>query len=411
MAERRKLSVYIVDDSATQAHIARALLEKEGHTVITNSSSVDALRDIPGRRPDCVLMDIMMPELDGYGLCRRLRAMAELGETKLVMMSTKAYPFERKRAVEMGAHGYFVKPLHPAAFVAQLERLVADTLTMTFWGVRGTLPISRKDSQRYGGNTSCASLSFPDGRLVVFDAGTGIKALSDALMAAKRSRIEGTIFISHPHWDHIHALPFFVPFYVPGNHFEVCGASHGDITVEALISAQMDGVYFPITVREFAASMTYRDLGEGAFEIGRVTVKTMLLAHPGNCLGYRLLYGGRSICYVTDNELYPPDSEFYSDEYVQRLAHFTRDADVLITDCTYTDEEYPRKMGWGHSSVSQVADLAVRAGVKTLYLFHHDPDHNDATVDAKLARVRDLLAGRGAATTVLAPAELEEFEI
>jgi phosphoribosyl 1,2-cyclic phosphodiesterase/CheY-like chemotaxis protein len=411
MPRGRRLSVYIVDDSQIQAGIARALLEKAGHAVIVNHSSRDALRDIPARRPDCVLMDIMMPDLDGYELCRRLRAMTELEQTRLVMMSTKAYPFERKRAAEMGAHGYFVKPLHPAEFVSQLARLVADTLTMTFWGVRGTLPISRQDSRHYGGNTSCVSVGFPDGRLVVFDAGTGIKALSNALMAAKRNRIEGTIFISHPHWDHINALPFFGPFYGAGNQFEICGPSHGDITMRELISAQMDGVYFPITVREFAASVTYRDLGEGEFEMGRIRVKTMLLTHPGNCLGYRLDYGGRSICYVTDNELYPPDSEFYSEEYVERLADFTRDADVLITDCAYTDEEYARKIGWGHSPVSQVADLAGRARVKTLYLFHHDPDQSDTVVDAKLAQARDLLGARGAATTVLAPAELAEFEV
>lgn len=411
MARGRRLSVYIVDDSRMQADIARALLEKAGHRVVSNPSSLDALRDIPAQRPDCVLMDIMMPELDGYELCHRLRGMTELRDTKLVMMSSKAYPFERKRALEMGAHGYFVKPLHPAAFVSELEQLVADTLVMTFWGVRGTLPISRADSLRYGGNTSCASISFPDGRLVVFDAGTGIKALSDALMAAKRSRVEGTIFISHPHWDHINALPFFAPFYVAGNQFEICGASHGDTTMQALISAQMDGVYFPITVREFAASVTYRDLREGEFQIGRMAIKTMLLSHPGNCLGYRLRYGGRSICYVTDNELYPQDSQFYSEEYAERLAEFAYEADILITDCTYTDEEYPRKMGWGHSSASQVADLAWRAVVKTLCLFHHDPDQSDAAIDAKLARVRDLLATRGAATMVLAPAEREGLEV
>ncbi len=404
------LKVYIVDDSAVQTDIAKALLEKAGHAVTINRSSADALRDIPARRPDCVLMDIMMPEIDGYELCRRLRSMPDLAHTKLLMMSTKAYPFERKRAFELGASGYFTKPLHPASFAAELERLVGDTLTMTFWGVRGTLPISRKDSMRYGGATSCMSLDFPDGRLFVFDAGSGIKALSDALMAAKRTRIDGKILISHPHWDHINALPFFTPFYVQGNQFEICGASHGDITTRDLISAQMDGVYFPVTVREFAADVTYRDLGEGEFEVGGVKVKTMLLRHPGNCLGFRLFHGGRSICYVTDNELYDPGSEFYSDEYVERLAEFARDADALITDCTYTDEAYSRKTGWGHSSVSQVADLARRARPKTLYLIHHDPDDNDDIIDAKLAQVREFLSTRGIATTVLAPVEREEFE-
>jgi phosphoribosyl 1,2-cyclic phosphodiesterase/ActR/RegA family two-component response regulator len=407
----RPLNIYVVDDSAVQTEIAKALLEKAGHVVTTNRSSADALRDIPVKRPDCVIMDIMMPEIDGYDLCRRIRSMPELAGTKVFMMSTKAFPFERKRAAELGASGYFTKPLNPASFVYELERLLADTMTLSFWGVRGTLPISRKDSLRYGGATSCVSVAFPDGRLFVFDAGSGIKALSDSLLAAKRSRIDGTILISHPHWDHINALPFFVPFYMQGNQFEICGASHGDITMRDLISAQMDGVYFPVTVREFAASITYRDLGEGDYTIGGVTVKTMLLSHPGNCLGYRLTYGGRSLCYVTDNELFDPGSEFYSDEYVDRLVGFARDADVLITDCTYTDDVYPRKVGWGHSSVSQVVELAARARPKTLYLIHHDPDDTDEVIDSKFASARALLAARGSSTAVVVPAERTEIEV
>ena len=407
----RPLQVTLVDDSPIQANIARALLEKAGHTVVTYRSGREALRAIPGRPPDCVLMDVMMPEIDGYELCRQLHAMPALAGTKLFMMSTKAYPFERKRAVEMGASGYFVKPLHPATFVPDLERLVRDMLAVTFWGVRGTLPISRKDSLRYGGNTSCVGLDFPDGRLFVFDAGTGIKALSDALLAARRTRIDGTIFISHPHWDHINALPFFAPFYTQGNRFEICGPSHGNVTMQDLISAQMDGVYFPVTVREFAASLSYRDLAEGQFEIGGVRVRTMLLSHPGNCLGYRVEYGGRTFCYVTDNELYDAGSDFYSEEYVEHLAAFARDADMLVTDCTYADDDYPRKMGWGHSSPSQVADLAVRARVKSLYLIHHDPDHNDAAIEAKLERTRERVAAAGATTVVVAPPELAEYQL
>jgi phosphoribosyl 1,2-cyclic phosphodiesterase len=406
-----KLTVYIVDDSRTQADITRALLEKAGHEAIISTASQEALARVPAAKPDCVVFDLMMPGLDGYELCRRLRAMPELAGTRLVVVSSKAYPFERKRAFEMGADAYFVKPLAPATFAADVERLVAGTLTVHFWGVRGTLPVSRADSRRYGGNTLCVSVDFPDGRLFVFDAGTGIRALSDALLAHGRTRLDARVFISHPHWDHINTLPFFAPFYMQGNRFEVCGPSHGDITMRGLISAQMDGVYFPITTREFAADVQFRDLAEGEYDMGGVQVRTMLLSHPGNCLGYRLEYAGRRLCYVTDNELYPADSPFRSDEYVERLADFCRDADALITDTTYADEEYGRHMHWGHSSVSQVAELAWRARVRALYLVHHDPAQNDEAIDAKLAATQVWLAGRGAATRVAAPVELAQIEV
>jgi phosphoribosyl 1,2-cyclic phosphodiesterase len=406
-----KLTVYVVDDSRTQAEIARALLEKAGHEVIISTVSQEALVRIPAVKPDCVLFDLMMPGLDGYELCRRLRGMPDLATTKLVVVSSKAYPFERKRALEIGADAYFVKPLSPATFVADVERLVAGTLTVTFWGVRGTLPVSRPEARRYGGNTLSVSVDFPDGRLFVFDGGTGIRALSDALMASGRTRLDARVLISHPHWDHIIALPFFAPFYIQGNSFEVCGPSHGDITMRDLINGQMDSVYFPITTREFAADVHYRDLAEGTYDIGGVPVRTMLLSHPGNCLGYRLQHEGRSLCFVTDNELYPPDSPYRSDEYVERLVDFCRDTDALITDCTFGDAEYPRHMHWGHSSTSQVAELAWRAQARTLYLVHHDPSQNDDAIDAKLAAVEAWLAARGAPTKVAAPVERAQVQI
>ncbi|HEX3179038.1 MAG TPA: response regulator [Methylomirabilota bacterium] len=406
-----KLTVYVVDDSRTQAEITRALLEKAGHEAIISTASQEALARIPSVKPDCVLFDLMMPGLDGYDLCRRLRGIPELSHTRLVVVSSKAFPFERRRAFEMGADGYFVKPLAPATFTADLERLVAGTLTVSFWGVRGTLPVSRPDSRRYGGNTLCVSVDIPDGRLFVFDAGTGIRALSDALLAAGRTRLDARMLISHPHWDHINALPFFVPFYMQGNTFEICGPTHGDITMRGLISAQMDGVYFPITSREFAADVQYRDLAEGTYDIGGVAVRTVLLSHPGNCLGYRLEYAGRTLCYVTDNELYPADSPSRSEEYVERLVDFCRETDALITDCTYADDEYAKHVHWGHSSVSQVAELAWRARVRTLHLVHHDPGQSDADIDAKLAAAQAWLTAHGADTKVIAPVERAQMEL
>src|SRR5262249_41242076 len=134
-------------------------------------------------------------------------------------------------------------------------------------------------------------------------------------------------------------------------------------------------------------------------------------SHPGNCLGYRLEHAGRTLCYVTDNELYPADSSFRSDEYAERLVNFCRDADALITDCTYADEEYDKHIHWGHSSASQVAELAWRARAPSLSASLPNPGRPAPPIDAKLDRAQMWRAGRGASTHVAAPVDLAQIAV
>ncbi|MCK4534484.1 MAG: MBL fold metallo-hydrolase [Syntrophobacterales bacterium] len=293
----------------------------------------------------------------------------------------------------------------------EYKQIMEENIKLTFWGVRGTLPVPGRNTVRYGGNTSCVSLEFSKDNLFIFDAGTGIKELSNYFISEKHALTKATIFISHPHWDHINGLPFFAPLYTKGNEFEICGPSNGDMSMRKLISGQMDGVYFPINIKGFNAAVSFRNLGEERFDIDTIKIQTMFLNHPGKCLGYRLDYGNKSICYVTDNEIYPESSRLYSKNYVNKLADFVSDTDVLIIDCTYTDEEYEEKIGWGHSSVNQVAELANRARVKNLYLFHHDPDQSDDDIDNKLKMAQAILKKRGSSTICIAPKEKESFYI
>jgi ribonuclease BN (tRNA processing enzyme) len=137
----------------------------------------------------------------------------------------------------------------------------------------------------------------------------------------------------------------------------------------------------------------------------------MFLNHPGQCLGYRLDYKGRSFCYVTDNELYPRSSRLYDESYVRKLEKFVADTDVLITDSSYMAEEYERKVGWGHSSVNRAVEMADRARVKKLYLFHHDLDQTDDDIDNKLAIAQTILEKRGSSTICIAPKEGETFDV
>ena len=405
MAKNKKLKFYIVEDDADVIEFMTEILEAAGHSVVSNIDSGKAIAEIISQKPDFVIADLMMPGMDGLVLCKELRSRKELSDTKIVIVSAKAYDYDRKRAKEFGADGFIARPLRRETFIEKVNRIHEDKIELTFWGVRGTLPVPGQGSLKYGGNTSCVSMEFSKDQLFIFDAGTGIKVLSDHLMAQQRNRIEAEIFISHPHWDHINALPFFAPLYIPGSKLKFHGASHGNFSMEELISSQMDGVYFPITIQDFAANVSFNDLKEETFEVNGISIKTMLLSHPGYCLGYRVEYRGRSICYITDNELFMESSPHHDPGYVKKLISFINGTEVLITDCTYTDAEYESKIGWSHSSIGTVVDLAHRAEVKGLYLFHHDPDQNDDDIDAKLDTATSLLLEMKSKTKVLAPKE------
>lgn len=403
MTER--YSVHVVDDDPVMLALLVHCLSDAGFDVISANSGEEALDAILETRPDCVVLDIMMPGMDGLEVCRRLRAAPRLSNTKIVMMSGKTYEPDRRLALSLGADVFIPKPMDPDRFAEQLRRIVEDRIHMVFWGVRGTLPVPGPNTLRYGGNTSCVSLELNRGPLLVFDAGTGIKALSDHLMAGGRSRIDVKILLSHPHWDHINALPFFAPLYTRGNSVEIMGPCQGSKCVEDFLKDQMNGVYFPITAQEFGARVGYRNLREERFEIDRMTIRTMLLNHPGHCLGYRVQYDGRTICYITDNEIHPEHSGMRDQGYVDKLEGFIAGADVLIIDSTYMDGEYRERINWGHSPLSEVVGLAHRAGVGTFYLFHHDPDQDDDAIAAKLTEARSQLERLNSTTKCVAPVE------
>ena len=399
------MKFYLVDDDPDILALLKMLLVKAGHSVETNESSQQALKAIPSARPDCVITDLMMPEMDGFELCRELRRRPELQSMKIIVLSAKSYDFDRRRARELGADGYIVKPIVTETLLASIDEFVSEKMTLTYWGVHGTMPVPGPTTLRRGGNTPCLSIEIGGEPLYIFDCGSGIKQLSDQIMRSGQQRFSGRIFISHTHWDHINTVPFFAPLYVRGNQVEIYGPYQGDLTIARAIAAQMEGVYFPVTIREFGAHLVFRDLREETLDFGLVKIDTMLLKHPGSCLGYKVRCHGHSICYITDNELYLPSDPRRDQRYLDRLTEFLRGTDLLITDTTYRDHEYPSKVDWGHSCVSEVADLAVRAGVKRLHLFHHDPDQSDDDIDRKLDETRVHISRLGGNVECDAPAE------
>jgi len=411
MAEVNKLHFILVDDDRSIAEIHAEILEKAGHKVNVFTSGKEALSQVAALAPDCIVSDLMMPDFDGIDFFQSIRKMELAKQPTFVILTSKVFEFDRRRAFEMGVDGYLTKPAHPDTFVSDLLEIINKEAIVQFWGVRGTLPVPGEDTIYYGGNTNCVTLSLGRKHFFIFDAGTGIKKLSNHLLKQKRFPISAKIFLSHPHYDHINGMPFFVPLYMKGNEFEFLGAPYGELTIEKIIAGQMDSIYFPITLKEFAAKISFRDLSEESFNIDEVQIQTILLNHPGRCLGYRVQYNNKVFCYITDHELYLENVPYYNQFEVDRLINFIKEADILVIDTTYTDAEYVSKIGWGHSCVSRVVDIADKAKVKLLCLYHHDPDQFDKEIDFKLQEAKSLLDSCHSATRCCAPRENEIISI
>lgn len=241
------------------------------------------------------------------------------------------------------------------------------------------MPCPGPDTVIYGGNTSCIEVTCGEHRLI-FDAGTGIRALGSSL--AGQQGLKAHVFLTHTHIDHINGFPFFRPAYDPSNCFEIWS---GHLTsrpggLQAVLSALMSGPLFPVPIDIMHACMGFHDFEAGARldPLDGVVVETASLKHPQGATGYRVNYAGKSICYVTDTE----HEEGRLDENILNLI---QDADLVIYDSTYTDEEYPRFRTWGHSTWREGVKLCEEAGAKTFVAFHHDPEHDDAFMDGLAA--------------------------
>ena len=274
---------------------------------------------------------------------------------------------------------------------------------LTFWGVRGTRPVSGADRVRYGGDTACVSLDLPGGDLLVLDAGTGLTGLAAALGDRPGGRI--TLLITHPHLDHLLGFPFFDPIYEPGREIEICGPTSKGVTMREALAGLMDGVRFPVALDRLDARLAYRELAPGRHTLGGVEVDAIRLQHPGTCLGYRVTLVGRSCCYITDNELFPPSAPEHAPTRLDALADLVGGTDLLVIDTTHFDEEYAARAGQGHSAVGQVCDLVRRAAPRRVCLFHHDPDQTDGDIDRKLAVATARLREVGSTAECLAPAQ------
>jgi phosphoribosyl 1,2-cyclic phosphodiesterase len=256
------------------------------------------------------------------------------------------------------------------------------------WGCRGSLAAPGPETVRYGGNTSCVEVRLSDERLIVIDAGTGIRNLGVSLGGDRPERID--IMLTHLHLDHIEGLGFFTPIWDPTCEVHLWGPPSPNRTLRERVATYFSPPLFPVHLDDIPSRLQFHDVPEEEWELGPATLRAAPVTHPGPTLGYRVEENGRSLAYISDHEpALGVDLSTVSPEWVSGYA-VAQGADVLFHDSQYTEDEYPVRVGWGHSSIAHTVAFALLTKVRRLLMFHHDPLHSDGQLESMLRRAHQL---------------------
>ncbi len=258
------------------------------------------------------------------------------------------------------------------------------------WGSRGSIAVTGKEYIRYGGETTCLQIQAQSGEIVIIDALTGLRRLGLSLPCNSDSHYH--MLFTHTHWDHIAGFPFFKPLQYPSVTLSINNNKFSRLSVKDVITNIMTPPLFPVTMQQMQADVIYNDAPLTQFSIGSLDISTIPLSHPGGGLGYRFSENGKVFIFLTDNEITFNHIEGKSiDEYTR----FCKNADLLFHDMEYTQEEYPRKKGWGHSVYTDVLEMAMNAQVKRLGLFHINQERTDDEMDDMVLNCRDIVREKG----------------
>ena len=427
----------IEDDVESRKHVA-GLFARHDWDVLEADDGATGIDLAFARSPQVIVCDLLLPQMSGLQVCRAIRE--KLDSPKIIIVAGRVYDIDRTSVLEAGGDGYFVKPLKWQKLAAVIKRRRRPRRKLTprqsralkfpppstrikFWGVRGSIPVPGSTTIGYGGNTTCVEIR-TNGEIIILDAGSGIRELGLSLEKEFGvAPINLTLLLTHTHWDHIQGLPFFLPAYKAKNSSRVLGYEGARAGLATILAAQMEVPFFPVSWKDLPGTIKIRELKKMQFSIGKVRVRSMFLNHPGVCAGYRLFTKEGYIAFLPDNEPFEPlklklaerdgthPHRARAQAAVQRskLVEFLKDSDVLILDTQYTDEKYQDHIGWGHGALSRVVSLALEARAKKLFLFHHDPAHDDRKIEEMLERARFLVVESGRRLEVEAAREGAEI--
>ncbi len=258
------------------------------------------------------------------------------------------------------------------------------------WGARGSIPVSGKQYLHYGGNTTCLEIRTKNDDILIVDAGSGIRELGNLLLSEKRHKY--TILLTHAHWDHIMGFPFFKPIYSRKTSINIWGCPFAQVSLKEMLARVMAPPNFPVNFDAINAHISYRDTCSDSYQLGSMTITPIALSHPNQGSGYKFEEDGKCFVFLTDNELgFRHEGGLDYSDYL----NFSQGADLLIHDAEYTEEEYKKTRGWGHSVYKDALKLALEANVKKLGLFHHNQERFDNAVESMVSECHKEIARQG----------------
>lgn len=383
----------------------------------TAKTGFEALTKIDVFRPDLIVIELMLPQIHGMEILRKIKNDPRTKHIGVILTSAHVMiqnyqaglklkcdyflekPFEAKEVYSLFKL-FFDSKLQPGPFTGKesamegkhcyVPKMHSPSTYIKFWGTRGSNPVSGPEYARFGGNTSC--LEIRSGQdLIIVDAGTGIRPLGSIVNHNKPKNIH--ILISHTHWDHLAGFPFFGPIYDPDCHVTVWTPIGFEKPTRELFTEMLAYAYFPVRLDDIQANVVFKDLLESdPFHIGHIHINTHYAYHPGATLCFKFKIHNTTFGYATDNEFlmgYHGNPSLIKKNHVllhpyRSMIKFFKGCDFLVHEAQYTPIEYQKKVGWGHSSVTNATALIMQSEIREWIITHHDPKHTDGEILKKM---------------------------
>ncbi|MFH2204127.1 MAG: response regulator [Elusimicrobiota bacterium] len=397
------VEIIIVDDDPLVGGLSNDLLNDAGYSTQLIRDSNLVMDTVKAAKPKLMVLDILMPGIDGLTLLYTIKNDPELKDIKCIVVSGKSFAPEIERAKEYGAELFIEKPYDIKQFAAQVKELIGAPAQAPAGGSaveKGTTPEHTEDKQvrfQVWGNsepdsTAVVSMEALD-TIFIFDAGRGIIPLGESIMQEGKYKVLW-LMLSHFHPDHISGLGLFPPLRAEGYEIHVVGPKEPHINLTGVLNDEIKKSY-AVNREPIKAKLRLHQIQEDSYELrAGLRVSPFYANHPTTTMGYLLQFAGRRIVFCPDSEIYG-DSATALQDYDEKIGRICMGADLLIHDARYTDEDYAGHKNEGHSCLTSTVEFAAEREIERLILFHYDPSYDETKLEAMQKQAAELLDEKG----------------